>query len=211
MAWQTAIPLMVAGAQAVGTWWSTRRQEKFANQQTSTQYQRAVRDLQMAGLNPMMAYGQGGAGSMGINPQNPFRDAASAVTLRALQKQTTADVGMKNAHRDVYNQMKNDINAARWIKEIQFQKDAAKLPLEVDYLKASITEIMSRVGVNSAHAANIRAQFPGLKWQAGKYKEGERFGDLFPKGMNFLKYIPGMMMSPFSAARQFFSRQYINR
>lgn len=53
------------GQQQQNTWNAAQaqRQMDFQNEQTSTSWQRGVADMQAAGLNPSMAYGQGGAGS----------------------------------------------------------------------------------------------------------------------------------------------------
>jgi len=92
---------------------SSRMQQKeaqknrnFQADMSNTSYQRAMADMRQAGLNPMLAYSQGGAstptGSM-ANPQiqNPFIEGATA-------KQIASDTNLKD------NQSK--------ISDIEYQK-----------------------------------------------------------------------------------------
>ncbi|WNK14538.1 MAG: DNA pilot protein [Microvirus sp.] len=64
------LPLVGGGLQYIGQRQTNasnaqqaQQQMEFQNAQTSTSYQRGVKDMQAAGLNPMLAYSQGGAQS----------------------------------------------------------------------------------------------------------------------------------------------------
>ena len=130
------------------------KQMAFQDQQRSTQYQTAVKDMQAAGLNPMLAYSQGGAGNQ-VGATAQMQNSLGAGVTSALQ-------GI-----DKYQQLKNltsqqeligsqidDTNASATLKRATAITEAYKPGLT----QAQTDQILKSAGLYTAQTKLTSAQ-----------------------------------------------------
>lgn len=96
-----------AGAAAAGQWISnwqsqahSREQMRFQERMSSTAYQRAVKDMKKAGINPMLAAGAGGASSPQGSSAKAENVAAPAISSALDAVNTMAQKDLLKAQRD---------------------------------------------------------------------------------------------------------------
>ena len=152
-------------ATAYGSYREADRNREFQEEMSNTSYQRAVKDLNAAGLSPMLAYSKGGASTPSGAVADPIRLGET--------EQRTSQSGLSKAQTNVAkSQEEVNVQSARQIAE-----QAKKTAIEVEQMPTrfmyDLAVLGSQINANNATAASGNASARNTNAVAELTEEGK--------------------------------------
>lgn len=186
----SAAMLAAGGASLAGGIWSnitnlgeSKRARQFAERMSGTAYQRAVVDMRAAGINPMLAYMQGGASTPGAPTANVEDALSPAVSSVQHSRRLHEELGLMKDQAAKVRSEEINVRRAGAIQEIEARKH-----------EQEIRESVAREKNISASTALSLADLPG-RTVAGQVAGG-RFGkvtEYIRRGLGTLTPVAGLV------------------
>jgi len=153
--WDIAQAANVASAEQAG------RQMDFQERMRATQYQTAVEDMQKAGLNPMLAYSQGGAGT----PSGAMGQVSTAKIGNAIGSalQGYQTMSMNNAELD----LKDATTKATTASTIKTEADTIKTAADIGYT-------LENTKLNQQQQRNLEKLLEKITQEIGNLRASEK-------------------------------------
>jgi hypothetical protein len=175
-------------------------QMDFQERMRDSQYQTAVKDMKSAGLNPMLAYTQGGAGTptgaMGqVSTAKVGNSIGSALAGAQSLSMNEADIDLKKATTTgtTAATLKTEADTIKTATEIAYILENTKLNaqqqknlvVQLEKLNQEIVNLRSTEGLTTATTAKTKAETPNIEANIAPSVDPYWYRDLKKLGKKF--------------------------
>lgn len=149
----------------------SKRARQWSERMSGSAYQRAVADMKLAGLNPLLAYSQGGASTPGASTATVDDVVSPAVSSAQHARRLSEELQVMRGQRAVQLATQNDLYASQQLKYAQRDEalartantsvntalEAARLPAA----EAAARAAGGRFGTTTAYLQRLRESIFG--------------------------------------------------